>query len=242
MNIVLNNTALCLTHISFEKNNLIIIAIICTFIVYIFFVFSGTQFEKNEETKEEVDLVIRFLWHFFLRPKNWPLTHLSHSESRNFLFRVKVETRHALSAWPTYLERNGHWKWRAHSSCHCSDVGHLELSRLGFQGLLTATKASYVHKLTRLGSACFWILMLMMMLMIAMLMMRIMSIEQRTFFFMKIVRTRPSVNYAKDWLKQFFLMPGLVYTCGCYHYGHSRNIFPCIRPFSAWWQPNNQPA
>ena len=53
-------------------------------------------------------------------------------------------------------------------------------------------------------------------------------------FFMKIVRTRPSVNYAKDWLKQFFLMPGLVYTCGCYHYGHSRNIFPCIRPFSAW--------
>ena len=178
MNIVLNNTALCLTHISFEKNNLIIIAIICTFIVYIFFVFSGTQFEKNEETKEEVDLVIRFLWHFFLRPENRPrgsLTHLSHSESRNFLFRVKVETRHALSTWPTYLWRNGHWKWRAHSSCHCSDVGHLELSRLGFQGLLTATKASYVHKLTRLGSACFWILMLMMMLMIAMLMMRMMS-------------------------------------------------------------------
>ena len=61
MNIVLNNTALCLTHISFEKNNHIIIVIICTFIVYIFFVFSGTQFEKNEETKEEVDLVIRFL-------------------------------------------------------------------------------------------------------------------------------------------------------------------------------------
>ena len=62
MNIVLNNTALCLTHISFEKNNLVIIAIICTFIVNIFFVFSNTQFEKkDEETKEEVDLVIRFL-------------------------------------------------------------------------------------------------------------------------------------------------------------------------------------
>ena len=62
MNIVLNNTALCLTHISFEKNNLVIIAIICTFIVNIFFVFSNTQFEKkDEETKEEVDLVRRFL-------------------------------------------------------------------------------------------------------------------------------------------------------------------------------------
>ena len=62
MNIVLNNTALCLTHISFEKNNLVIIAIICTFIVNIFFVFSDTQFEKkDEETKEEVDHVIRFL-------------------------------------------------------------------------------------------------------------------------------------------------------------------------------------
>ena len=24
--------------------------------------------------------------------------------------------------------------------------------------------------------------------------------------------------------------------------GHSRNIFPCIRPFSAWRQPNNQPT
>ena len=132
-----------------------------------------------------MDHVIRFLWHFFLRPENRPrgsLTHLSHSESRNFLFRVKVETRHALSAWPTYLERNGHWKWRAHSSCHCSDVGHLELSRLGFQGLLTATKASYVHKLTRLGSACFWILMLMMMLIIAMLMMRMMSKNREHFF------------------------------------------------------------
>ena len=186
--------------------------------------FRHTVWKKDEETKEEVDLVIRFLWHFFLRPENRPrgsLTHLSHSESRNFLFRVKVETRHALSAWPTYLWRNGHWRWRAHSSCHCGDVGHLELSRLGFQGLLTATKASYVHKLTRLGSACFWILMLWMMLM-----MRIMSIEQRTIFFMKIIRTRPTVNYAKDWLKQFFLMPGLVYTCGCYHYGALKKHFP----------------
>ena len=62
MNIVLNNTALCLTHISFEKNNLIIIAIICTFIVYIFFVFlTHSLKKKDEETKEEVDLVIRFL-------------------------------------------------------------------------------------------------------------------------------------------------------------------------------------
>ena len=45
-------------------------------------------------------------------------------------------------------------------------------------------------------------------------------------FFMKIVRTRPSVNYAKDWLKQFFLMPGLVYNCGCYHYGALKKHFP----------------
>ena len=42
----------------------------------------------------------------------------------------------------------------------------------------------------------------------------------------KIVRTRPSVNCAKDWLKQFFLMPGLVYTCGCYHYGALKKHFP----------------
>ena len=47
MNIVLNNTALCLTHISFEKNNLIIIAIICTFIVNIFFVFPAHSLKKK---------------------------------------------------------------------------------------------------------------------------------------------------------------------------------------------------
>ena len=45
-------------------------------------------------------------------------------------------------------------------------------------------------------------------------------------FFMKTVRTRPTDNYAKDWLKQFFLMPGLVCTCGCYHYGALKKHFP----------------
>ena len=34
---------------------------------------------------------------------------------------------------------------------------------------------------------------------------------------MIIVRTRPSVNYAKDWLDQFFLIPGQVWSGKGYH-------------------------
>ena len=47
---------------------------------------------------------------------------------------------------------------------------------------------------------------------------------------MKVI-TRPSVNYAKDWLDQFFPIPGLVLkrvhiTCGCDHYMSLKNHFP----------------
>ena len=47
---------------------------------------------------------------------------------------------------------------------------------------------------------------------------------------MKMI-TRPSVNYAKDWLDQFFLIPGLVWkrvhiTCRCDHYMALKNHFP----------------
>ena len=45
------------------------------------------------------------------------------------------------------------------------------------------------------------------------------------------IQTRPSVNYAKDWLDQSFLFPGLVWRgkgfhLGCDHYGPVNNHFP----------------
>ena len=42
------------------------------------------------------------------------------------------------------------------------------------------------------------------------------------------VETRPSVNYAKDWLDQLFLFPGLEkgFNYGCDHYGPVTNHFP----------------
>ena len=48
--------------------------------------------------------------------------------------------------------------------------------------------------------------------------------------------TRPSFNYAKDWLGQFFLIPGLVW---------SGKEYPNQQPFSCvlghFWRGNNQP-
>ena len=50
--------------------------------------------------------------------------------------------------------------------------------------------------------------------------------------------TRPSVNYAKDWLDQLLLFPGLEkdFTYGCGRWGQLTTILQCIAPFSAWWQ------
>ena len=48
----------------------------------------------------------------------------------------------------------------------------------------------------------------------------------------KVQRKRPSVNYAKDWLGQLFLIPGLIpwhekgIAYGCDHYGAVNNHFP----------------
>ena len=55
-------------------------------------------------------------------------------------------------------------------------------------------------------------------------------------------RTRPSVNYAKDWLNHSFLFPGLEkgFTLDVITRGRSSAIFLCIGPFLAWWQPNNR--
>ena len=50
--------------------------------------------------------------------------------------------------------------------------------------------------------------------------------------------TRPSVNYAKDWLGQLFLISGLVWKrvspMDVVTFGLSTTIFLCIRPFPAW--------
>ena len=61
--------------------------------------------------------------------------------------------------------------------------------------------------------------------------------------------TRPSVNYAKDWLDHSFLFlswPCLVWKKSFTLYvitrGQSTTTFLYIGPFSAWWQPNNQPG
>ena len=54
--------------------------------------------------------------------------------------------------------------------------------------------------------------------------------------------TRPSVNYAKDWLDHSFLFPGLKksFTLDMITRGQSTTIFLCIGPFSAWWQTNER--
>ena len=55
--------------------------------------------------------------------------------------------------------------------------------------------------------------------------------------------TRPTVNYAKNWLDQLFLLSGLEKENGfilvVFTKGQSTTIFMCIKPFSAWWQPND---
>ena len=50
--------------------------------------------------------------------------------------------------------------------------------------------------------------------------------------------TRPSVNYAKDWLDQLLLFPGLEkdFTYGCGRWGQLTTILLSIAPFSAWWR------
>ena len=58
---------------------------------------------------------------------------------------------------------------------------------------------------------------------------------------LKFVKTRPSVNYAKDWLDHSFLFPGLVWPekefhFGCDHWGQSTTISLCFGPFSPWWR------
>ena len=56
--------------------------------------------------------------------------------------------------------------------------------------------------------------------------------------------TRPSVNYAKDWVDRVFLFPGLVWSAKRFSpmdvmtRGQSTSIIVCIWPFSAWWQKN----
>ena len=61
----------------------------------------------------------------------------------------------------------------------------------------------------------------------------------------KGTRTRPSVNYAKDWL-DLFLLPGLIWSGKESHQwmwslGGSSVILLCVCwVFSAWWHPNNQ--
>ena len=42
------------------------------------------------------------------------------------------------------------------------------------------------------------------------------------------VRTRPCVNYAKDWLDQLFLIPGLVWCGKGYHLWDSQKPFSCV--------------
>ena len=59
------------------------------------------------------------------------------------------------------------------------------------------------------------------------------------------MRTRPSVNYAKDWLDHSFLflvLSGLkkTFTLDVFTRGQSTNIFLCIGPFLASWQTNEQ--
>ena len=55
--------------------------------------------------------------------------------------------------------------------------------------------------------------------------------------------TRPSVNYAKDWLDHSFHFPGLVWSEKEFLWmGQSTTIFLCIRPFLAWWQTNERTA
>ena len=57
---------------------------------------------------------------------------------------------------------------------------------------------------------------------------------------MKMI-TRPSVNYAKDWLDQYFLIPCPVWkrvsTADVITIWRSRSIFLCIRPYWAWGKP-----
>ena len=59
---------------------------------------------------------------------------------------------------------------------------------------------------------------------------------------MMIIITRPSVNYAKDWLDHSFLFPGLKksFTLDVITRWQSTSIFLCIKPFSAWWWTNEQ--
>ena len=54
------------------------------------------------------------------------------------------------------------------------------------------------------------------------------------FFILGINKTRPSVNYANNWLDQIFPFPGLVWPgkgfyLGCYHYRAINNHFPLYR-------------
>ena len=56
---------------------------------------------------------------------------------------------------------------------------------------------------------------------------------------MKLNRTRPGVNYAKDWFDQLFLIPILVWLIVkditiVITMGQPMTIFLCIRPFAAW--------
>ena len=58
----------------------------------------------------------------------------------------------------------------------------------------------------------------------------------------KVMKTRPSVDYAKDWLYQLFPFPDLVWPgkgfhLGCEHYGAVNNYFPVYWAILAWWQP-----
>ena len=61
----------------------------------------------------------------------------------------------------------------------------------------------------------------------------------------KLFKTRPSVNYANDWLDHSFLFPGLVglkksFTLDVITRGQSTSIFLCIGPFLAWWRTNDR--
>ena len=58
-------------------------------------------------------------------------------------------------------------------------------------------------------------------------------------------KTRPSVNFAKDWLDHsfsFLVLSGLEkgFTLDVITRGQSTNIFLCIWTFSAWWRQTNK--
>ena len=81
-----------------------------------------------------------------------------------------------------------------------------------------------------------WLLMMVIVNTMITLLIMTMTVMVRT------TKTRPSVNYAKDWLDQLSIIPGQVWSGSPMDVIRSLTIFLGMRQFLARWHQTNQPG